>query len=333
MQKIAVVGLGYWGPQILRNLFKIPSIHVVGCELDKKKLAKIKLDYPTATYTNSYSEVINDSSLSAVIIATPPALHFPLAKQALLQKKHVLIEKPMTMNTGQAKELVSLAKRKQKILMAGHTFVYTEAVQLMKSYVSKNMLGRLLYYDSTRVNLGLLQKDTNVIWDLAVHDFSILDFLFDEKPTYIQALGSSHVMKNKEELAHIFLSYKSGFIAHIHVSWLSPVKLRTLYLAGNKKMISYNDIEPSEKIKVYEKSIKIKMSAVTPFTPAYRSGQILIPHLSSQEALLTQITHFIRCIKTNSTPITSGESGLRVVKLLEAADVSLKSGKKVRVSL
>lgn len=237
----------------------------------------------------------------------------------------------MTSSSKEAKELLLLAKKKKKVLMVGHTFVYSDAVQKIKKLITQKSFGKVLYFDSTRINLGKLRTDANVIWDLAPHDLSILTYLFSELPQKIQAAGSSHISKKNIEIAHIFLTYKNNVTAHIHTSWLSPVKIRNILIGGSQKMILYNDIEPSEKIRVYDKSVSLSPSDITPFAPAYRSGNVVIPAISQKEALYNQLVHFIDCIKNGKTPITDAEQGLKVVKLLEAIDTSVRKNTQITI--
>lgn len=321
----AVIGLGYWGPNVVRNFLKVPNIEIkIVCDLSLKAIKNFKKDYPNIAVTSDYQKVLKDSTIDFIAIATPLATHYSLGKQTLLAGKHVLIEKPMTETSNEAKQLIILAKEKKKILMVGHTFIYTDAVQKIKKIITKKSFGKLLYFDSTRINLGRLRSDANVIWDLAPHDLSILTHLFPDMPRQVQAMGSAHISKDNIEIAHIFLTYPNC-TAHIHVSWLSPVKIRTILLGGSKQMIQYNDIEPSEKVKVYNKSVMIKPEDITPFAPAYRSGSVHIPQLGQSEALYTQLAHFVACIRKNKQPITHGGEGLKVVQLLEIIDKAIRS--------
>lgn len=325
---VAVVGLGYWGPNIVRNFLKLEGVKVVyGCDLLDKNLKNLSESFPTVKPTKNFEEVLQDKNIDLVSIATPIGTHFTLAKKALLAGKNVLLEKPITKTSKEAEELIELAKRENKLLAVGHTFVYSEPVKKIKEIISKGEIGKVYYYDSTRVNLGLLQADSNVIWDLAPHDLSILTYIFDEKPVSLQAFGTSFISGNKEEIAHIFIKYENKMIAHINLSWLSPVKIRNIFIGGSKKMIVYDDIEPTEKIKIYDRSISLTDIKVTPFAPAYRSGDILIPNLLQTEALFNELNHIVDCVRTKKEPLTDGDKGLQVVKLLEATDkaLSLKS--------
>ncbi|RJQ26878.1 gfo/Idh/MocA family oxidoreductase [Candidatus Parcubacteria bacterium] len=330
--RISILGLGYWGPNIVRNLLKVPGAEIVSiCDLDEKKVKNALSTFPTVKATSNYKEIILDKSIDAVAVATPTETHFKIAKEALEANKNVLIEKPMTKTSKEASELITLARKKKKILMVGHTFVYSEPVRMIKKIIESKRLGKIYYYDSTRINLGIIRSDSNVIWDLAPHDLSILGYIFQEDPISLQAFGSSHINQKSEEMAHIIIKYRNNLSAHIHVSWLSPVKIRTTIIGGSKKMVVYNDIEPSEKIKIYDKSIKISPAKITPFSPAYRSGDVVIPHLEEKEALLTELTHFIECIKENKKPLTDGTEGLRTIQLLEATDNALKTKSEVKV--
>jgi predicted dehydrogenase len=330
---VAVIGLGYWGPNLVRNFLKIPGVKIKAvCDVSPKQIQNFKKEYQDIYVTTHYEEILNDPEISLVAIATPLKSHFILSKQALLSGKHVLIEKPMTETSKEAKELIRIAERMKKILMVGHTFVYTPAVQKIKKIISQKTFGKFLYYDSTRINLGRLQADTNVIWDLAPHDLAILMYLFSENPIRVQAIGSSHISKNNLEIAHIFLTYANNITAHIHVSWLSPVKIRNILIGGSNQMIHYNDIEPSEKIKIYNKSVILNTEEITPFAPAYRSGNVLIPAIEQKEGLFRELEHLITCIKTNTQPITNAYHGLKVIKLLEALDKSIFKSSQVTLN-
>lgn len=330
--KVAVVGLGYWGPNLLRNFSLIKNVEVVyGCDLIKSNLDKLKPIYPLVKFTSDFETIIKDKTIDAVAIATPVSTHYDLAKKALKAKKHVLLEKPMTSTSRQAKELIRLSKTNKKILMIGYTFVYSEPVKKIRKLIDRNQLGKIFYYDSTRINLGLLQKDMNVIWDLACHDLSILNFIFSNKPKSVQAFGSKFINGKNYEIAHLIISYEGNITAHINVSWLSPVKIRSTLIGGSKKMIVYDDISPNEKIKIYNKNVKLVPNKITPFAPAYRSGDVLIPHINQTESLYNELIHLVDCIRNNKKPLTSGEEGLKILKLLEASNKSLKLKSSVKL--
>lgn len=332
MKKIhgAVVGLGYWGPNLVRNFLKVPDVQIKKvCDISPKIRDKFAKDYPQIPVTPHYDEILTDPEIDFVAIATPLKTHFFLGKQALSADKHLLIEKPMTQTSNEAKQLIRLAEKKRKILMVGHTFIYSDAIQKIKKAILNKSFGKMLYFDSTRINLGRLQADANVIWDLAPHDLSILSYLLSDVPIKIQAMGSSHISKDNIEIAHIFLTYKNNITAHIHVSWLSPVKIRNIFIGGSNQMILYNDIEPSEKVRIYNKNITLSKEEITPFAPAYRSGTVVIPPINQTEALQTQLSHFIMCIRKNKLPLTHAGEGLKVVELLEAIDSALKKGSQI----
>jgi len=331
---VAVVGLGYWGPNLLRNFSDIKDFKVLyGCDLVSKNLEKFSAIYPSVIFTNNFDGIIKDKNVDLVVIATPLSTHFKLAEKALKAKKHVLIEKPMTQKSKEAVKLVKLARQNNKILMVGYTFVYSEPVKKIYEILKNNYIGQIYYYDSTRINLGLIQNDVNVIWDLACHDFSIINYLFNKRLKSIQAFGSKFVNKKNEEIAHVIINAEDNFTAHINVSWLSPVKIRTILIGGSKKMIAFDDISPNEKIRIYNKSVDIKPSQITPFKPAYRSGDVVIPYLEQNESLKNELMHLAFCIKNNKKPITNGEEGLKIVKMLEAANLSLKVRKAISLNL
>jgi len=328
---VAIIGAGYWGKNLIRNCQSSQRVNLSAvCDSRESALNFVKTNYPAIKAVSRVEDALNDSNIHAILIATPTASHYELAKAALLSGKHVFVEKPMTETAGQAMELVNLAKEKNLILHVDHTFVYTGAVRKIKDLISKGELGDLRYFDSERLNLGLIQPDVNVIYDLAVHDLSILNYIFNEEPETVSAFANSYVTRQREraveESAHINLRYPSGFMAHIHASWLSPVKFRKMLIGGSKKMIVYNDIEPSEKIKVYDHGVDLDFSKETPDDPIYRSGDVLIPNLDRSEALLSEINHFADCVRDGKDTVTNGYDGYKVVKILEACSKSLKYG-------
>jgi predicted dehydrogenase len=333
--RVAIVGLGYWGPNWLRNFSALDECEVAyACDLSDARLKKFSRMYPGTTFTKSYDEVLADSTVQAVVIATPTSTHFQLAKDALNAGMHVLVEKPMTSTSKEAAELTALAKKNKLQLLVDHTFAYTQAVAKIAEYADAGKLGNLLYFDSTRINLGLIQKDTNVLYDLAVHDLTILNRLQSLKDiTEVFACGSAFYGKHAE-VGHLHLKFKSGFHAHIHVSWLSPVKLRQTLIGGKKAMIVYDDLEPSEKIKFYDKGVDMLRDDTKPdpFFPKYRSGDVTIPALKLTEALETEARHFLACIRGGEKPLVSGEDGERMVRILELADKSMAEHKPLKVS-
>ncbi len=326
MLKSAVIGYGYWGPNLVRNFMEAPDSTVVGvCDMKADQLKKASFKYPGIRVTQVASELIQDPAVDAVIISTPVSTHFDLARQTLQAGKHVFIEKPMTSTSDQAQALIEEAARRKLVLMVDHTFVYTPAIQKIRSLVDTGELGDLYYYDSTRINLGLFQHDVNVLWDLAVHDLGIIDHVIREKPVSVSATGISHIQGTPHNTAYLTLFFQNNLIAHVNASWLAPVKVRLTLIGGSRKMIVFNDLEPSEKIKVYDKGITLNNSSESLYKllVGYRSGDMWSPHLENTEALRTEAAHFIHCIQKGENPMTDGESGLRVVRILEAATVSI----------
>lgn len=325
---IGVIGYGYWGPNLVRNFSEIPGSRVsMVSDLNPEHLAKAKARYPGIRVTTDYHELLSDAEIDAVVIATPVSTHFELALVALRAGKHVLVEKPMTETSEEATRLIDEAERRHRMLMVDHTFVYTGAVKKMRELVSDGGLGELYYYDSVRVNLGLFQHDVNVLWDLAVHDLSILDYVLQSKPHAVSAVGINHIAGQPENIAYVTLFFPNNLIAHLHANWLAPVKLRRTLIGGSQKMIVYDDIETSEKVKVYDKGVTLGEDAekVYEMLVGYRTGDMWAPKLERSEALRTEARHFLNCIERGETPITDGEAGLRVVKILEAASQSMKA--------
>jgi predicted dehydrogenase len=325
--KIGVIGYGYWGPNLVRNFSETASGTVAAvADLDPRKLAQLNKRYPAVRTTTDFQEVLRDPTIDAVAIATPVSTHFELGMAALKAGKHVWLEKPMTETSLQARKLAEEARRRERVLFVDHTFVYTGAVRKMAEIIRSGDLGRVYYYDSVRVNLGLFQRDVSVISDLAVHDFSILDFLLGEHPTAVSASGTNHFPGTPENLAYITLFYKSGTIAHTNVSWLAPVKVRQILVGGSKKMIRYDDLETSEKVKVYDKGISFTddPKQIQEMRVGYRTGDMWAPKLDVSEALRIACEHFIECIEKRQRPQTDGELGLRVVELIEAATSSMR---------
>jgi len=324
---IGVIGYGYWGPNLVRNFSETASGTVAAvADLDSKKLAQLNKRYPAVRTSTDFQDVLRDPAIDAVAIATPVSTHFELGMAALKAGKHVWLEKPMTETSLQARKLVDEARRREKVLFVDHTFVYTGAVRKMAEIIRSGDLGRVYYYDSVRVNLGLFQRDVSVISDLAVHDFSILDFLLGEHPTAVSASGTNHFPGTPENLAYITLFYKSGTIAHTNVSWLAPVKVRQILVGGSKKMITYDDLQVSEKVKVYDKGISFTddPKQIQEMRVGYRTGDMWAPKLDGAEALSIACEHFIECIEKRQRPQTDGELGLRVVELIEAATSSMR---------
>ncbi len=334
MINIAIIGYGYWGPNLLRNFNANSNCNVkylVDGREDRLKIAKNQ--YPNIETVTNIESIIEDSNLHAVVIATPVFTHFELAKLALENGKHVLIEKPMTSNSKEAQLLIELAEKKGLLLMVDHTFLYTGAVQKIKNLIDQNEIGNLQYFDSTRINLGLIQPDVNVLWDLAPHDLSILFYLNNEKPVSVQATGVSHTKNGIENIAYLTINYQSDFIAHFNCSWSSPVKLRNILIGGDQKMILFNDIEPAEKIKIYDTGFQIKNDEdKRRLLIDYRVGDIFVPKIDQKEALQSMAEDFTQGIINKVTPISNAHKALEVVKVLEAAQISIKNnGKEVNL--
>ncbi len=324
---IGVVGYGYWGPNLVRN-FDIPGrAHVVSvCDVNAGNLRRAATRYPAIRMTSHVDDLFRAPEIDAIAIATPVRSHFELAIGALAAGKHVLVEKPMAATADQAHRLVEEADRRGVVLMAEHTYVYTAAVQRIREIVRSGDLGKIYYYDSIRVNLGLFQSDVNVVWDLAVHDLSILDYVLGARPEVVTAVGVSHVAGSPENVAYISLFLPDSIVAHVNVNWLAPVKVRQTFIGGSRKMIVYDDLAPSEKVRVYDKGITLDRApdSVYEALVGYRMGDMWAPQLATREALATEAEHFLDCIETGATPITDGLMGARLVEILESATASMK---------
>src|SRR6266436_5092222 len=333
---VGVIGCGYWGPNLLRNFAENETAELRWiCDADQSRLAAMGRRYPSAQTTTDYQKLLADSKLDAIAVVTPVATHFQIARAALVAGKHLLVEKPLTATGREAAALNDLADRNQLTLMVDHTFVYTGAVRKMKELVASGELGELLYFDSVRINLGLFQKDINVLWDLAPHDLSIMDYLIDRQPQAVSAIGSCHIERGIENIAYLMMNFGDDFIAHFHFNWLAPVKIRRTMIAGSRKMVLYDDIEPTEKVRIYDKGVTT--NRVGPDREAdyqtlvsYRTGDVWAPKLDSTEALRHVVTEFLEAIRAGRRPLTDGQSGLRVVRVLAAAQESLKNGGQVR---
>ena len=332
--KIGVVGYGYWGPNIVRNFFGTSQCTVrMVADGRPERLKALARIFPTIEGVKDAEDIIGSSEIDAVVIATPVFTHYELAKRALLAGKHVLIEKPMTSSVREADELINLAAQKGLTLMADHTFLYTGAVQKMKEIIDGDVIGKPLYFDSARINLGLFQPDINVLWDLAPHDISILTYLIAEDPESINATGISHTQNQIENIAYLTVNYNSSLIAHFTCSWSSPVKVRQTLIGGDKKMILYNDLEPSEKVRVYDTGYNHKTEEdKTRIMVDYRTGDVYIPKLSSREALAGVAEDFVQSVIQKKAPLSNAILGRRVVKILEASQESIKNkGKEIRI--
>ncbi len=325
MIQIGVIGYGYWGPNIVRNLHNLEASRVVAiCDKDACALQRAKQAYPSLDVTSDASELLTSTHIDAIAVVTPVWTHFELAKAALENGKHVFVEKPFTYTAEQADELIELADKKNLKIMVDHTFLFTGAVQKIRQLVEGGVLGNLYYYDSMRVNLGLFQHDVSVLWDLAPHDLSIMDYLIQKKPEAIVATGERH-LNGHVDVAFITVYFPGNTIAHINVNWLSPVKVRTTLIGGEKKMLVWNDLEADEKIKVYDKGVEMTNErGVYELLVSYRSGDMWAPKVEQNEALQTELAYFVDCIVHDKRPFNDGEAGLKVVKMLQAADQSLK---------
>lgn len=325
--KVAVVGCGYWGQNLIRNFWEVDEAELAFvCDVDPKALAHTQRRYPTVQVTRHYRELLDSPRVDAIVLATPVSTHYDFARQALLAGKHVLVEKPLARSTAEVLDLIEVADEQRKLLMVDHTFLYTSAVRRMKELVDRGDIGDILYFDSVRINLGLVQSDVNVLWDLAPHDFSILQFLCDSDPVAISAIGARHLGCPYENMAYITARYDSPLIAHFHVNWLSPVKVRTTLIGGSSKMIVYDDIEISEKVKVYDRGFTVNHDPERRerLLTGYRNGDVLAPNLETTEALRFMVRDFLSCIVENRTPVSDAVSGYRVVRLLEAAQQSIE---------
>jgi predicted dehydrogenase len=323
--KFGVIGYGYWGPNVVRNLQGIAGAEVVSvCDKSSVSRRRAHKAYPGIYVSADASEVITSSEIDVVAIVTPVWTHFELAKAALENGKHVFVEKPFTSNVAQAERLIELAEQKSLKIMVDHTFLFTGAVKKIKQLLQQGGLGKLYYYDSTRVNLGLFQHDVNVVWDLAPHDLSIMDYLIERNPEALVATGQKH-LNGFEDVAYITLYFPDSIIAHVNVNWLSPVKVRTTLIGGEKKMLVWNDLEADEKVKVYDRGVNIaSQEGLYELLVNYRSGDMWAPQLEQVEALRDELMYFVECISGSRQPLNDGAAGLRVVKILEAASKSLR---------
>lgn len=324
MMNFGIVGYGYWGPNILRNLDNVDGVRVLAiADASPAARKRAQTAHNQVRVTADASDIMSSADIDAVAIVTPVWTHFELAKAALENGKHAFVEKPFTSSSAQAEELISLAAKRNLKIMVDHTFLFTGAVRKMKQLLQDGALGKLYYYDSVRVNLGLFQHDVNVVWDLAPHDLSIIDHLIEDKPEAIVATGQSH-LNGYEDVAFITLYFPNGLIAHVNVNWLSPVKVRTTLIGGEKKMLVWNDLEADEKIKLYDKGVQItSREGVYNLLVSYRSGDMWAPQLEQVEALRLELSYFVECITKDLTPFNDGEAGLRVVRMLEAANQSI----------
>jgi predicted dehydrogenase len=325
--RIAVVGCGYWGQNLIRNFADLDNAELAAvCDFNLNALARVKRRYPAVALKNNYVDVLADSRIHAVVIATPVSTHYQFAKQALLAGKHVLVEKPLATSTRHVQDLIDLSEKHNRTLMVDHTFIYTGAVRQMKALIDAGEVGDLLYFDSIRISLGLVQSDINVIWDLAPHDFSIMDYLCSDEPVSVSATAVKHLGCPFENMAYVTARFDGNLIAHFHLNWLAPVKVRKTLMGGTKKMIAYDDMETSEKVRVYDKGITMThdIERREKLLAGYRNGNMLVPQLDNSEALRLMATEFVESIRQKRQPLSDGYAGYRVVRLLEAAQKSLE---------
>jgi predicted dehydrogenase len=328
---VGIIGCGYWGPNLIRNFDRHPRCRVERvADLRRDRAEAIAREFHVPAANDDPASVIDDPRVRLVVIATPAATHFPLARRALLAGKHVLVMKPFTTNTADAEELIALADRQGVICAVDHTFVYTGAVQKMYDTMHDGSMGELFYIDSVRINLGLFQSDVNVLWDLAPHDLSIIDYLLDgQDPTAVHCLGAAHAGGTQENIAYLTVTYPGNILAHVHVNWLAPAKVRRTIVGGSQRMIVYDDVEPSEKVRIYDRGVSIARELspgeVYQQFVSYRQGDMIVPQLSSREALAVEVEHLVDCIHTGRAPRSDGRAGLRVVRILEAAQQQLQA--------
>jgi predicted dehydrogenase len=324
MVNFGVIGYGYWGPNVVRNLQTLDGAKVVAiCDKDPSARRRVQRAYPEMLVTAEACPLVASSEIDAIAVVTPVWTHFELAKKALENGKHVFVEKPFTSTVEQAETLINLAQQKNLKIMVDHTFLFTGAVKKIKQLLGDGTVGKLYYYDSTRVNLGLFQHDINVIWDLAPHDLSIMDHLIHESPEALVATGQTH-LNGVEDVAFITVYFPNKIIAHINVNWLSPVKVRTTLIGGENKMLVWNDLEADEKVKVYDKGVRItNREGLYELLVSYRSGDMWAPQLEQVEALRHELNYFVECISNDDQPFNDGKAGLRIVKMLAAANESL----------
>jgi len=329
MLNIATVGCGYWGPNLIRNFSSLSGCKIkMLCDVDENRLAHMKVLYPEVKTTFVLEDIVSNAEVDAVVIATPVRFHYEMAKRSLLAGKHTLIEKPMASSLSECEELIELAENQNLTLMIGHTFIYSQPVRKIKQIVNSGELGDIQYISSRRLNLGLFQKDINVAWDLAPHDISIILYIMDEEPVSVNCQGKAHIAPDIEDVTNMTLSFPNGGFATIHSSWLDPNKIREMTFVGTKKMLVYNDVEPMEKIKIYDKRVKTPphYNTFAEFHYSYHYGDIYSPYLKQLEPLQVECQHFLDCIRSGAKPDSSGIEGMKVVQILEAATVSLKNG-------
>lgn len=335
MIKVGIIGFGYWGPNIARNISQTHGLELSAiCDIKEDRRQEAARLYPRAGIYRNAQQLILSDDIDVVAVVTPVHTHYELGKMVLENQKHLFIEKPFTATVAQAEELIDISHKKGSLIMVDHTFLFTGAVRKMKEIIDKGDLGELFFYDSVRVNLGLFQHDVNVIWDLAPHDVSIMDYLIKEKPKAVSSVGSRHFQNGYEDIAYITVFLNDTFIAHFHCNWLTPVKIRKTLISGDKKMLVWDDLSADEKVKVYDKGVELlndknnngRGKGIYQLLVSYRSGDVYIPKIDNTEALKMEMKYLEECIRKGKRPFNDGEQGLRVVKILEAANESLKKG-------
>jgi len=333
--RVGVIGAGYWGPNLIRNFVEIPHAEVVVvADLREERLAYIRDRYPKVKVTENYHELFS-MDLNCIVIATPPASHYKIAKECLEKGHHVLVEKPIALKSEHVEELIAISDKNDLILMTGHTFEYNSAVKMLKDIIDSGEIGDVIYTDSARLNLGLFSPDLNVLWDLAPHDLSIVLFLLGQEPLSASAIGNSSVIKGIHDVVYLNLEFPNNVLSHIHVSWLDPCKVRRVTIVGTKKMVVFNDVEAVEKIRIYDKGVDLPVYTDTfaDFQLNYRYGDISIPNIKFSEPLRTECLHFLDCIENHNTPVSCGRKGLEVIKILEAAQRALEIGGSSKIGL
>ena len=336
MIRIGVIGVGYWGPNLIRNLYKVEECTPVAvADVDPQRLAVMERLYPGLRTVAWAEEVLHAPDVDAVVIATPISTHFALAREALRSGKHVLVEKPMTATVAEGTALVDLAETAGKILMVDHTFIYAGAVQKIRGLIQAGELGHIYYYDAVRVNLGLFQRDVNVLWDLASHDFSIMAYLLDKPPVSVQGVGAAPIHWDgwrQESIAYITMEFADGTLAHFHVNWLTPVKIRRILIGGSRRTVIYDHLDPDNQVKIFDKGVEVLPEQERFHTLVqYRTGDMLAPKIEQTEALELVCRHFVECVRHGRQPLTAGREGLQVVRLLEAAQRSMDEHTVVRL--
>lgn len=329
MCNVAVVGCGYWGPNLIRNLNSLSECNLKAvCDVDPGRLVHMKSLYPAVETTSDFDDLVRDKEIDAIVVATPVRHHFRMAKKALLAGKHTLVEKPMARSSKECEELIALAKQRRLVLMVGHTFIYSGPVREIKKIVRSGELGELQYVSARRLNLGLLQKDINVAWDLAPHDISIILYVLGKEPIFVNCQGKSHVAKGVEDVTNMTLNFANGAFGIIQSSWLDPNKIRETVFIGKKKMLVYDDVEPIEKVRIYDKRVEIPphYDSFGEFQYSYHYGGVYSPYIKLVEPLRVECRHFMDCIRTGAKSESSGADGLEVVRILKAASVSLRNG-------